>query len=174
MGYSESVEVGERIHGARYGFYVKPIKIPSKESVPFLASEGFVIPRNIRVGDYEFQIQGAVDELTKEGGGYVITEVKTTRYSDVRSYRVRVGEFQLRIYGWVLSAYIPVKRLVLKYINQGSGSVIFRKDIGFDEELAEREIRGVLKALIDRDLPKPREVWKCRKCRKVVLCEKYF
>jgi len=117
-GDVEAARIGELIHGGSYGFHVTLLSIPPKEEVYRRAREGYVIPRNLETSIGEFQVQGAVDMIRPEDEGYTIRELKTTSKRSVPMYLLSPAEFQVQIYGWILSRYLPVKKLELIFMNQ--------------------------------------------------------
>jgi len=170
-GDIEAARIGQLIHGVRYGFYVEVLPIPSKNDVYRLAKEGHVIPRNLETRVGSFQVQGAVDEIWFEDGGYVIRELKTTKSKSISLYMLKPAEFQTQIYGWILSNYLPIKRLELVFINQVSRKVIHSCIVSFNEEDVKNRIIDVLEKYRSKQL-KPPKSWKCSKCSLRLLCEK--
>jgi len=166
----ESAKVGSLLHGGSYGFYVTVLPIPPKERVYKLAKDGRVIPRNLKTDVGMFQIQGAVDEIRPEDEGYIIRELKTTRKESISRYALAPAEFQVQIYGWILSGYLPVKRLELVFINQNTRKVIYKTIVIFDEKDVKNKIVEVLNMYRHKQLKPPKQ-WKCSKCSLRSLCE---
>ncbi len=164
---SFGVLLGLLAHGSSYGACVEVLPPPPNDSekVYELAKQGFVIPREIEVHGRRFQIQGAVDEITYEDDGYVVKEVKTTRYRSIDRIKHGLAQarFQVKVYGWILSKYLRIKRLELIYVNQLTSNVVHREEVPFNAKSVELEIRRILKKFIDKQLPPPKELV-CRSC----------
>lgn len=160
---------GIQIHGRSYGFFVEPMNPPQKEKVFELAKTGKVMPRNID----KYQIQGAVDEITKEEDGYVIKEIKTTSKEKINPYILFPARFQLQIYGWILSAYIPIKTLHLTVISQATNQTLHKETIQFNEKETENKIQKTLKTFEQKNLKTPKP-WKCKYCETNNICQKFY
>jgi len=161
---------GIKIHGRSYGFFVAPMEIPQKEKVYEMARTGRVIPRNMG----KYQIQGAVDELIEEKDGYRIKEIKTTSKEDrVNPYTLFPARFQLKIYGWILSAYLPIKSLHLVVISQATSEVLHEEHFRFDEKDAETRICDALRRFENKDFKPPKQ-WKCKYCEVSNICRNFY
>jgi len=174
--------LGLLIHGSSYGACVEELRLSSEnpEDVYELAKQGYAIPREVEVCGRVFQIQGAVDEIWYESGGYVIREIKTTKYRSLNKIErgLKEARFQVRAYGWILSRYLPIKKLELIYVNQLTKEIVHREEVLLRVESIETEIRRILKSFVSRQLPLPEE-WVCRLCKRkrpriAELCKTIF
>ncbi|MEL9941041.1 MAG: PD-(D/E)XK nuclease family protein [Ignisphaera sp.] len=176
-GNTKLVEIGAMLHGARYGFCVEPMDTVFKdtETLYFFASMGFVIPRNIEVDGRVFQIQGAVDELvcSEDLSKCVVREYKYTGARRPWESMLKTARLQLKIYGWILSQGLPIRRLELVYRDMKTGETIYKEDFEFSPNEAEEEITNILRSYLRRELPEP-ETWKCSKCNLKQLCNRIF
>ena len=145
------------------------MKPSQKEKVFESAKAGKVIPRNID----KYQIQGAVDEITKEEDGYVIKEIKTTSKEKINPYILFPARFQLQIYGWILSAYIPIKTLHLTVISQATNQTLHKETIQFNEKETENKIQKTLKTFEQKNLKTPKP-WKCKYCATNNICQNFY
>jgi len=171
VGEGEVLRKGIELHGGiKYGFYVYEMPIPPKDQVYELAAGGSVIPRNLDIDIGNFQVQGAVDEIRLGDHGYIIKELKTTRKTKIGTYILAPAEFQVRIYGWILSNYLPVEKLELEFIHQETKKTIHKEEVPFNEKQVENEIIRVLRNYKSKRLMPPKP-WKCEKCKIRKLCE---
>ena len=80
------------------------------------------------------------------------------------------AEFQVKIYGWILSNYLPVEKLELEFIHQDTKKTIHKEEVPFNEKQVENEIIKVLRNYKSKRLMPPKP-WKCEKCKIRKLCE---
>ncbi|RLF05368.1 MAG: hypothetical protein DRJ60_05695 [Thermoprotei archaeon] len=173
VGNLKAIKEGLEIHGVSYGFHVDIMEEPPKELAIIKALAGEVIPRNLKSGFGVFQVQGAIDEIEVNDDGCIIREIKTTSRSHVSKHSLAPAKFQVRIYGWLITHYMPVKRLELIFVNRPSRNTVHKEVLEFNESDVESEIIRVISDYKHKALQKP-VTWKCSSCGLRVLCERVF
>lgn len=168
-----AVEEGSAFHGASYGFYVRVMEEPPREVAVAKALMGEVLPRNLETSFGVFQVQGAIDEIEVEDDGCVIRELKTTSRDRISKYSLAPARLQVKIYGWLISRYMPVKKLEIVFINRSSLKTLHEEVLEFNEVDVEREIMKIIRDYRLKSLKEPIK-WKCDLCRLRDLCRRIF
>lgn len=133
---------------------------------------GLPLPRSIRIGETEFQIQGSFDDVmvNEENQEVRVIELKMIEQQEPSPLTLQKAKFQARAKSWILSAYRDdLKAPSVAIINKKKRHIPFQELIPFSPETTRMKLKAILEVFTSPSIPK-RNKDLCEKCQVRDFC----